>query len=219
MPEASTLLEMYRAMRDHFGHQHWWPGEGALEICLGAILTQNTNWGNVERALENLKAEGLMDLACLDEVPAERLAELIRPAGYFNVKARRLKCFLRHIRNHWGGNLNACLDRPAEVLRPELLGIHGIGPETADSIILYAAGQATFVIDAYTMRIFRRHSLIDSTVGYEDVRSMCQHLLPRDVELWNDYHAQLVAVGKHFCRPRAQCVGCPLERFDHNANL
>jgi len=217
MDDATELLTaMYRAMRAHFGHQHWWPGDSPLEICLGAILTQNTNWTNVEKAVANLLAAGCMSVPVLDEMPADVLAKLIRPAGYFNVKARRVKHFIARVRQAGCDGVEAFLARPAADLRADLLSVNGIGPETADSIILYAAGKPSFVIDAYTCRICRRHGLIGPRDGYETVKAFFERSLPRRAALWNDYHAQLVAVGKHFCRPRPHCEGCPLECFEHD---
>lgn len=209
-------MPMYEAMHAKFGHQHWWPGDTPLEICLGAILTQNTNWRNVEKALAQLKASNLLNLAALDLIPPDDLAEKIRPAGYFNVKAKRLKNFIAAVRKNFGNDLCAFLDRPAHLLREELLAIHGIGRETADSIILYAAGKLSFVIDAYTARILRRHGLVDETADYESIKALFESSLPGDLDLWNDYHAQLVAVGKEYCRPRnPRCEGCPLAEFPH----
>jgi len=213
---SKLLMEMYEAMRERFGHQGWWPGDGALEICLGAILTQNTNWSNVEKALANLRAAGRLDVRALAEMPTSELAELIRPAGYFNVKANRLKNFITHLWESYGTDIEGFLDRPVSSLREELLAISGIGRETADSMILYAAGKPAFVVDAYTYRILLRHGLIAPEDEYAAIRDLMESSLPEDVELWNDYHAQLVAVGKHYCRPRARCDGCPLERFDHD---
>ena len=213
---SETLMAMYRATRERLGHQDWWPGETPLEICLGAILTQNTNWKNVEKALANLKAAGLMSVGALHGADAAKLAELIRPAGYFNVKARRLKNFIRHLWEFSGDDLARFLDRPVSVLREELLSINGVGRETADSIILYAAGKLTFVVDAYTYRILLRHRLIAPEDDYEAIKELMESAMPTDVELWNDYHAQLVAVGKEFCRPVARCGGCPLEGFPHD---
>ncbi|MFP4139356.1 MAG: endonuclease III domain-containing protein [Planctomycetota bacterium] len=207
-------MAMYDAMLAHFGPQGWWPGEGSLEICVGAILTQNTNWGNVERAIANLRAEGAMDVAAMLDRPVNELAELIRPAGYFNVKARRLRCFIQAVADESDGDIVTFLTAPsAETLREKLLAIHGIGPETADSMTLYAAGLATFVVDAYTMRIGQRHGLFPERTTYEDVRELFQRSLPTDVPLWNEYHALLVATGKHFCKPTPRCEGCPLVRF------
>lgn len=217
------LMEFYRAMHGRFGHQAWWPGDTPLEICLGAILTQNTNWTNVEKALANLQAAGTMSLRRLHEMPMAQLAELIRPAGYYNIKARRLKNFVAAVYGSWGEDLggpggsgHGFLDRPVSTLREELLAINGIGRETADSIILYAAGKPTFVIDAYTCRVLVRHRLIGPDGDYESVKELMESSLPQDVELFNDFHAQFVAVGKTYCRPTARCGGCPLERFPHD---
>ena len=218
MTTGRTLLEMYRAMRERFGHRNWWPGETALEICAGAILTQNTNWANVEKALANLKRADCLDVGRLAAMAPARLAELIRPAGYYNIKARRLKNFLSRVHAGWADDLGAFLDRPVDVLRAELLSISGIGRETADSIILYAAGKPTFVVDAYTFRILRRHGLVGPDDDYESVKDLMESSLPRRVDLWNDYHAQLVATGKEYCRPTARCAGCPLEPFAHDAD-
>jgi endonuclease-3 related protein len=220
------LMQMYDAMHARWGDRRWWPSragqttpEGQLEICVGAILTQNTNWRNVEKAIANLLAAGKMSLGRLHRMRTGTLAKLIRPAGYFNVKARRLKHFVAHVQGHFGEDIAAFLSRPLEVLRPELLGINGIGPETADSICLYAAGLRTFVVDAYTRRIFLRHGLITlATADYDSIKTLCEQNLPRDVALYNDYHAQLVETGKHHCKPTARCEGCPLEHLPHDAS-
>ena len=213
---AEPLTAMYRAMRAHFGHQHWWPGDTPLEICVGAILTQNTQWTNVEKAIANLLAAGAMSVTALDEMPPETLADLIRPAGYFNVKARRLKHFIAHVRAAGFDAVEGFLARPAGALRAELLTVNGIGPETADSIVLYAAGKPSFVVDAYTCRILTRHRLIAPDDRYDTVKALFERSLPRRAALWNDYHAQLVAVGKQFCRPtRPRCDDCPLAPFPH----
>ena len=209
-------MEMYQAARRHFGHQGWWPGDGALEICIGAILTQNTNWKNVEKAISNLKSAGLMSISAIHSTPMEKLAELIRPAGYFNIKARRLKNFIKHVYETAGDDIEAFLDKPVSELRAELLSISGIGRETADSIILYAAGKPTFVVDAYTYRILLRHGLISDDYDYEMIKELLESSLPEDVELFNDFHAQFVAVGKNYCRPKPQCKGCPLEYLPHD---
>ncbi len=220
---SQTLMEMYEAMRGRFGHQKWWPAvdgtacQEKLEICVGAILTQNTNWGNVEKALKNLLAAGCMSVSALHALSHEKLAELIRPAGYYNIKAKRLKNFIAAAYEAFGDDFEAFLDRPAATLQEELLAINGIGRETADSMILYAAGKPSFVVDAYTYRILLRHRLIAPEDDYEAIKELFESSLPQDVELWNDYHAQLVAVGKNYCRPKAKCSGCPLEGFDHDA--
>lgn len=215
---SETLMAIYRACRQRFGDLHWWPGEGALEICVGAILTQNTNWSNVEKAIARLQAAGAMNLPALGRLEPAELGELIRPAGYYNVKARRLKAFIAAVAD-WPGGLAAFLDRPAEALRADLLAVNGIGPETADSMILYAAERPVFVVDAYTLRIFRRHGLLESSAGYDEAQRLFEQNLPRDAGLWNDYHAQVVMVGKHHCKPTARCENCPLAGFPHDPNL
>jgi len=206
---------MYEVMRAANGPQGWWPGDGALEVCVGAILTQNTNWANVERAIGNLKAAGLLDEPALRALPPARLARLIRPAGYFNVKARRLRAFLAAAEAR--GVVERLLSTPVRLLRTALLAIDGIGPETADSIVLYAAGKPTFVVDAYTRRIGLRHGFVRPGEDYETIRARFESHLPRRVGLWQDYHAQLVCVGKRWCRPRPGCAGCPLARFGRPA--
>ena len=219
------MMEMYEAMRRRWGNHSWWPtacgtdrpGNRSLEICVGAILTQNTNWQNVEKALRNLNEAHCMSVSELYAKPQAELAKLIRPAGYFNVKAKRLKNFIAHVNEGFGDDVEAFLDRSVSTLRPELLSINGVGRETADSIILYAAGKLSFVVDTYTHRILLRHGLIGPEDDYETIKELFESSLPNDVELWNDYHAQLVAVGKNFCRPTARCAGCPLEEFPHDA--
>ncbi len=225
MAKTSQMLQdMYRAMHARFGHQKWWPGETPLEICVGAILTQNTSWVNVAKAIDNLKKAGKLDLPALHALGHDRLAELIRPAGYFNIKARRLKNFISRVMDDSAGDLAAFLDRPVSSLREDLLSINGIGRETADSMILYAAGKPTFVVDAYTYRILLRHFLIAREDDYESIKELMESSLPPDadgrpdVALYNDYHAQLVAVGKNHCRPQARCEGCPLQQFPHDPN-
>lgn len=223
--KGEKLMQMYRAMRARWGDRRWWPSQagaetpaGQLEICIGAILTQNTNWLNVEKAISNLQAAEAMDVGRLHRMSAGTLAKLIRPAGYFNVKAKRLKHFIAHVHAGHGEDIAAFLARPLAELRAELLGINGIGPETADSICLYAAGLETFVVDAYTRRIFLRHGLITAaTSDYDSIKQLCERHLPGDVALYNDYHAQLVETGKYHCKPTARCEGCPLEGFSHDA--
>lgn len=213
---SQTLMAFYEAMHRRFGPQHWWPGDTPLEVCVGAILTQNTNWTNVQRAIANLKSAGCMSVGALHALKPSALAELIRPAGYFNVKAKRLKNFIAAVHAHSAQDLQAFLDRPVAALREALLEIRGVGRETADSIILYAAGKPSFVVDAYTYRILLRHGLISPDDDYEAIKELMESSLPADVALWNDYHAQLVAVGKQYCRPTARCPGCPLEKFPHD---
>ncbi|HHH75569.1 MAG TPA: endonuclease III domain-containing protein [Phycisphaerae bacterium] len=222
MTTATTLMEMYQAMRERFGPQGWWPGNGPLEICVGAILTQNTNWSNVEKAIANLRSAGVMTVDALAGIEQDQLAELIRPAGYYKLKSRRLGNFIAAVAafedfsDKGQGKIHAFLDRSVNTLREELVAINGIGLETADSIILYAACKATFVIDTYTCRIASRHGLICPEDGYEAVKELFESSLEQDIDLYNDFHAQLVAVGKNFCRPKPRCAGWPLEKFPHD---
>jgi len=212
-------------MLGRFGHQHWWPAETAFEVCVGAILTQNTNWGNVRRAISNLKAANLLEPKALFALPESKLAELIRPAGYFNVKARRLRSFLRVLVEQFDGDLNRLFAGETRAVRERLLDIHGVGPETADSMLLYAGGHHSFVIDAYTQRIFQRHGWMPtarsrkrgrSKTAYEILKQYCESVLMEKparehLDHWQDFHAQLVAVGNAFCRPRQPlCETCPL---------
>ena len=210
------LATSYQLMHRHAGHQNWWPGETPLEICIGAILTQNTQWTNVERAIGNLKEAGALDLDTLHRIDVPTLAGHIRPAGYFNVKARRLKAFVNHVCLHHDASLDSLFDGSTAAVREELLGIKGIGPETADSMLLYAGDHASFVVDAYTRRIFLRHGWIGEDADYHDIQALCRtHLHPpaqeQLLDYWQDYHAQVVMVGKNYCRPRNPlCDRCPL---------
>jgi endonuclease-3 related protein len=216
---AKELRRAYRLMRAHFGHQHWWPGETPLEVCVGAILTQNTAWSNVERAITNLKAALVLQPQKLFALSETELARLIRPAGYFNVKTRRLRAFLRVLVQEFGGNLERMLEGRTGDVRARLLAINGIGPETADSMLLYAGGHHRFVIDAYTKRIFLRHGWSHSDATYDELQRLCEGALARipraqQLDYWQDFHAQLVMVGKHFCRPKqGLCQACPLKRL------
>jgi endonuclease-3 related protein len=222
---TDLLMQMYQAMRERFGPRNWWPSaagadttEGKLEICLGAILTQNTSWGNIELAIENLRQAGALSVDALHALPQAQLADLIHPAGYFNVKAGRLRNFIAAVRE--AGGIEAFLAPPAYELREAMLCIRGVGRETADSIILYAAGKPSFVIDTYTARIMSRHRLIGPEDDYDSIKELFESALSQDVALWNDYHAQLVEVGKQFCRKSAPlCAGCPLEQFPHDTEL
>lgn len=177
---------------------------------VGAILTQNTNWKNVERAIENLKSRSLLEPDRLLALPEEELTELIRPAGYFNIKAKRLKNFLKVFCERWNCSVEEMKSEPLEDLRKALLKIKGIGPETADSILLYALEKPVFVVDAYTKRILQRHGIIDARADYETVRGLFEEALPSDTKLYNEYHALIVETGKKHCRKRPLCDGCPL---------
>jgi len=211
MRTGEKIRAFYKAMFGACGPQGWWPADTPFEVAVGAILTQNTNWKNVERAIENLKREGLLSPAALAAVSDERLAEVIRPAGYFRIKAKRLRNFIRLLTEDFGGSLDALFALSTPSLRETVLGVSGIGPETADSIVLYAAGRPVFVIDAYTARILYRHGLIDADAGYEDLQLLMQENLAEDVQVYKEYHALLVAVGKRHCKKAApECQGCPL---------
>jgi endonuclease-3 related protein len=209
----ASLTDIYARLYRHFGPQHWWPGDGAFEIIVGAILTQNTAWANVEKALANLKHARLLTPARLHQTRVTRIARLVRPSGYFQQKAKKLKAFTRFLFAVHGGKLARLFKTPTPELRAALLNIYGIGPETADSIILYAARQPVFVVDAYTRRVFTRLGwLASESAHYEQVQQMFMDGLPRDVQLFNEYHALIVALGKNVCTKRApKCGACPLQ--------
>ncbi len=209
------LMEIYQTLSGHFGPQHWWPGETQIEIIVGAILTQNTNWGNVEKAIANLKVAGVLNPEELHRLEISELAQLIRPAGYYNVKAKRLKNFINWLFDEYDGQITDLDGTGTLQLRSELLTITGIGCETADSILLYALQRLVFVVDAYTARIAARHELIEPGADYEQLRELFQSNLPEDMQLFNEYHALLVRTGKQYCRPSPKCSGCPLEKLPH----
>jgi endonuclease-3 related protein len=207
----ANLLEVYERLLARFGPQHWWPGDSPFEIMVGAVLVQNTAWRNVERAIENLRDAGVMEPCSLYAVPPEELAELIRPAGYFQVKARRLRNLLKFVLDEYNGSLDAMFRADLATLRQQLLGVHGIGPETADAILLYAGGLPTFVVDTYTHRVLARHGWIDYEADYHEIKDYLENTLPADALLYNEYHALLVRVGKEFCRKSdPKCNECPL---------
>lgn len=217
---ANTILRIYETLHAAYGPQHWWPGDGAEEIAIGAILTQNTAWTNVEKAIARLKAEGCLSFRAIDALDADALSELIRSAGTYRQKAAYLKNVAHWLMTKHNGDLAAALSGELKATRRELLAIKGIGPETADAILLYAGGQPTFVVDAYTKRVLRRHHLIDpDDSGYERVRKLCTDALPADVQLFNEYHALFVEVGKRHCETNANCEGCPLESLPHIEEL
>ena len=205
------LLDIYRILFDHYGPREWWPAETPFEVVVGAILTQNTAWRNDEKAIANLKRFGPMTPEALFRLPEEALAEAIRPSGYYRRKGKRLRNFLAMLSDRFECRLDALFDLPTETLREELLAVSGIGPETADSILLYAAGRPVFVIDTYTIRILSRHELLPEETSYAEAQQWVTDHLPEDVQLFNEFHALLVNVGKDFCRPRPKCSGCPLE--------
>jgi endonuclease III related protein len=205
-----SLLNVYARLRQVHGLRHWWPGETPFEICVGAILTQNTAWVNVEKALAVLRERGLLSFASLRGMAATELAPLIRSSGYFNVKARRIMAFVDFLDREYGGRLEGMAAEEPPVVRAKLLAVTGIGRETADSIALYAAGLPIFVVDAYTRRIFSRLRLLKGDEDYDTIRGRFESELPKDVALYNDYHAQIVHLGKDFCRTVPRCDRCAL---------
>ena len=210
----NTFLEIYSALFKHFGPQRWWPGDTPFEIMVGAVLTQNTNWTNVSRAIDNLKQENLLSLEALHTLPVEILAEKIRPCGYYNLKAGRLKNLLAHVCKHSGGSLDTLFDSDLASLRESLLAVKGIGPETADSIALYAAQKPIFVVDAYTHRILLRHGLIPEEADYHEIQEFFMDSLPEETALFNEYHALLVRLGKEFCKKsKPLCESCPIQGY------
>lgn len=208
--ESGLLLEVYRRLLEAFGPQGWWPAEDGFEMVVGAILTQSTAWVNVEKAIRNLRQAGALSAGALERLPEERVAELIRPSGYYRVKARKVKAFCQHLWEVHGGDLQSLFHVKLPDLREELLGIWGIGPETADSIVLYGAQQPIFVVDAYTRRICARLKLAPPDAGYQRLQRLFMDNLAPSVSLFQEYHALLVALGKGTCRPRPRCPGCPL---------
>ncbi len=225
----TKLLEIYDILHCFFGPQKWWPGDTPFEVMLGAVLTQNTSWTNASRAIDNLREDKLLSFGALDSLPLELLAAKIRPSGYYNQKALRIKSLLKSIRNFvnrnelcrhgsmgsidYGENdlLDIYFNNDLRMLRELLLSVKGIGPETADSIILYAANKPTFVIDAYTHRILARHSVVEEDADYDELQALFMDSLPCDVELFNEYHALFVMTGKNFCKKTTPlCDKCPL---------
>ena len=218
MPRPSTnvnppLRAVYRALHRRFGPQYWWPGRTRFEVIVGAILTQNTAWSNVEQAMARLRAARVLTPARLHALPRARLAELIRPAGYFNVKAGRLHAFTTLLHQDYGHSLARLFRLPTPALRARLLSVSGIGPETADSILLYAARRPVFVVDAYTRRLTERHGWTHPRASYDEVAQRFTRVVPASLPVYNEYHALLVALGKHYCRPTPRCTDCPLRRW------
>jgi endonuclease-3 related protein len=207
---AERLLEVYERLLAAYGPQRWWPGDSPFEVIVGAILAQSAAWTNVERVLANLKAAGALTPQAMNRLSEGELAPLVRSAGYFNAKARKLKAFLALLRETYAGDLDRMLSAPEEELRERLLATHGVGPETADAILLYAAGRPAFVIDAYTRRLFQRLGLAPERDSYDGWRALFTANLPPDAALFNEYHALIVGHGKERCRREPLCDGCPL---------
>jgi len=205
-----SIARVYAILVGRYGRAGWWPAESDFEVCVGAILTQNTAWSNVEKTLAGLRASNLLAFETLSRVPVAQLRPLLRSSGTFNVKARRLRAFLEFLAREYGGRVERMRAEDRAVLRRKLLAVPGIGPETADVIALYAAGHSLFVVDAYTRRIFMRLGILRGRESYDEVQQVFQKALPTDPPLFNDYHAQIVTLAKEHCRKRPLCAGCPL---------
>lgn len=215
---VNPILKIHLLLNDHFGPLSWWPADSPFEVVIGAILTQNTAWTNVERAIINLKQAAPLTVEALTEMPRQDLEELIRPSGFFRQKAERLQGFAKHLADAWQGDLAAFCAGPIPQVRDRLLARQGIGPETADSILLYAAGRPSFVVDAYTRRIFSRIGLLTGAEPYDEIRQAFMQALPEDVAIYNEYHAQIVQLAKTSCAKRLPlCAGCPLRELCRQA--
>lgn len=208
-----NINEIYRRLYSRLGPQHWWPGDTQFEVIVGAILTQNTNWSNVSRAITNLKQAKVLTPSKLYALPVSKLAALIRPSGYYNIKAKRIRSFLDFLFKNYSGSLKKMFNRKPAELREEILSVKGIGPETADSILLYAGGFPIFVVDAYTKRIFSRHKFFNEKTGYHQVQKIFTDNLKKDAKLFNEYHALIVRLGKDLCKKtNPRCGICPLKK-------
>ncbi|CCH47747.1 endonuclease III domain-containing protein [Pseudodesulfovibrio piezophilus] len=214
MGQAATLISLYHAMRDKLGPSHWWPGDSPFEIAIGAILTQNTNWQNVEKALGNLKKTGNLTPEKMYSLSFEELSNLIHPAGYYNIKTRRIKNFLEFLNIEASFDIENLASQEIQDIRPKILGVNGIGPETADAILLYALQLPVFVVDAYTQRILHRHDLVHDGIDYHELQALFMDSLPQDVSVYNEFHALIVRTGKQWCKKKVGvCDSCPLQPF------
>ncbi len=205
------IKDFYLRLFKHYGQQGWWPADSRLECIIGAILTQNTSWRNVEKAIINLKKEKLIDIKKLNLIPVNELSNIIRPSGYHNVKAKRLKNFIKFIIENYDAKIENMINKETEILRTELLSINGIGPETADTILLYALEKRAFVVDKYTHRILSRHGLIPEKANYKEMQELILDSIEKNSYIYNEFHALIVKVGKEHCKKSPKCNGCPLE--------
>jgi len=211
---SSQLIEIYDLLNTHFGPLHWWPAEGPLEMIVGVVLTQNTNWKNVEKSIDALKWADLLTFDALVSMSEQELAGYIRSSGYYNLKARRLKNLLDMINRDYQGDLDTFFSEETDRARQALLEVKGVGPETADSILLYGGNHPTFVVDAYTHRILSRHSLIPEECDYQYIHDLFMDNLDHDSQMFNQYHALMVRTGKHFCKKsNPLCDRCPLQKL------
>ncbi len=211
------LLEIYQRLFKTYGPQHWWPGESAFEVIVGAILTQNTSWANVEKAIRSLKNKGALTPEGIRDLKRSELSQLIRSSGYYRIKADRLKAFVKCLFKDYHGNLDLMKKEEKNRLRERLLRIKGIGPETADSILLYGFGIPVFVVDAYTRRILSRHGIVSEKASYDDIQNLFMEHLPHEEQLFNEYHALLVRLGKTVCKKIPKCDICPLSGVKRKA--
>jgi endonuclease-3 related protein len=217
MTNSERIRKFYQALHKKFGPQGWWPAETALECILGAVLTQSTSWKNVEKAIDNLKRENLLSIEALSLINTEELALLIRPSGYYNQKAIKIKNFISFLVDEFSGSVDRMFATEKSQLRKKLLSIKGIGPETADSIMLYAGGMPVFVVDAYTWRVLYRHGLVPEVTSYDEIQEVFTDSLTEDAGMFNEYHALLVRLAKDHCRKNNPvCAGCPLEYDPHS---
>jgi len=212
-PASDYLIRFYEVLNDHFGNLHWWPGDSTLEILIGAVLTQNTAWRNVEQAIHNLKQKNLIRLDGILNTDRAVLEALLRPAGFFRVKTKRLRNLLQFVADEYDGDLDRMFEEEIWSLREKLLSIHGIGEETADCILLYGGLKSVFVVDAYTRRMLERHRLIGPRTTYSEIQDLFMERLPHEQPLFGQYHALLVEAGKRFCRQVPCCGACPLGKF------
>lgn len=211
---CNRLWLIYQKLFNFYGPLNWWPGKNKLEIMLGAILTQNTSWKNVTKTIKNMEEKGLIDIEALFNIEVDLLGEIIRSSGYYNIKARRLKSFINFLCQNYNGSIEEMFSVDWKNLREELLRLNGIGPETADSILLYAGEKPVFVVDTYTRRIFHRHNCISFRESYEKIQHFFMAQLPPNHLVYNEFHAQIVMVGKDFCKKNnPNCKDCPLNSF------
>jgi endonuclease-3 related protein len=203
-------MKIYQKLYQTYGSRHWWPGETSFEVMVGAILTQNTSWRNVEKAIQNLKEEGVLNPKGIRDLKKSELAPLIKSSGYYRIKADRLKSFVDFLFEEYNGNIKKMGRERLRELREKLLGVKGVGPETADSILLYGLKKPIFVVDAYTKRILSRHGVISEEASYDEVQKLFMNYLPLDEKLFNEYHALFVYLGKTVCKKIPRCDICPL---------
>jgi endonuclease-3 related protein len=215
--QSAILMRIFQRLYGAFGPRHWWPGETPFEVMVGAILTQNTSWRNVEKAIQNLKARKVLHVRGINQLKRSQLASLIRSSGYFRIKADRLKVFVNFLLENYDGKLKRMMKEEVETLRQKLLHVKGIGPETADSILLYGLKKPIFVVDAYTKRILSRHGIISEKASYEEVQRLFMDHLPHKERLFNEYHALFVHLGKTLCKKIPRCDRCPLEGIERRA--